>query len=126
MRKLDERITREANKEYGCTGRFWEGLFKSQTLLDESAVLACMAYVYFNPISAKIAKTLDVSDHTSIAKRVYGLKHKKQQPQQQMPFVGNPRQDIPKDIPFFLFFYCELADITGRIIRHHKVGQIDY
>ena len=126
LRNLNEYIARKANKEDGCTGRFWEGRFKSQALLDESAVLACMAYVDLNPIRAKMATTLEKSDHTSIAKRVYGLKHKKEQPQQLIPFVGNPRQDMPKGIPFALKDYCELVDITGRIIRHDKAGHIDH
>ena len=125
MRNLNEYIAREANKEDNCTGRFWEGRFKSQALLDESAVLACMAYVDLNPIRAKMAKTPETSDHTSIQQRINAAKKTQKQPHNLMPFVGNPRQDMPKGIAYSLKDYCELVDTTGKIIRDDKRGYIE-
>ena len=125
MRDLNEYIAREANKEDGCTGRFWEGRFKSQALLDESAVLACMAYVDLNPIRAKTEKTPETSKHTSIKKRIHDAKNQQSQPCVLMPFVGNPHEKMPKGIAFSLKDYCELLDTTGRCIRDDKAGYID-
>ena len=125
MRDLNEHIAREANKEDGCTGRFWEGRFKSQALLDESAVLACMAYVDLNPIRAKIEKTPETSKYTSINKRIHAAKNQQSQPSVLMPFVGNSREEMPKGIAYSLKDYCELVDTTGRCIRDDKAGHID-
>jgi REP element-mobilizing transposase RayT len=131
MRVLNEAIAREANAEDQCTGRFWEGRFKSQALLDEQALFACMAYVDLNPIRAKMAATLETSDHTSIKKRMDHLRQtsnqhqKPSQPQVLFPFVGSPRQPMQQGLPFKLVDYLELLDWTGRSIRQGKRGVID-
>ncbi len=127
MRVLNESIARQANTEDNCTGRFWEGRFKSQALLDEAALMACMAYVDLNPLRAKMAKTPETSDYTSIKQRIYQIQqppHSTQQPKSLLPFVGYPRQTMPKGLPFRLNDYLELVDWTGRILREDKRGAI--
>lgn len=70
MRFINEPLARFANKEDNCTGRFWEGRFKSQILLDEASVLACMVYVDLNPVRAGLAEGLNDSDYTSVQHRL--------------------------------------------------------
>ncbi|MDX2423259.1 MAG: hypothetical protein QNK43_11345 [Amphritea sp.] len=130
MRCTNEHIARDANQEDNVTGRFWEGRFKSQALLDEKALAACMVYVDLNPIRARLAETPEQSDHTSIKQRIkQALKVKQssqaeQQPETLLPFVGYPRKDMPEGLPFRLSDYIELVDWSGRIMREDKKGYI--
>ncbi|QEH32271.1 hypothetical protein OJF2_07400 [Aquisphaera giovannonii] len=73
MRALAEPIARRANREDGCTGRFWQGRFRCTHLLDEAALLACMAYVDLNPVRAGIAEAPDRDGRTSACQRAEAL-----------------------------------------------------
>ncbi len=70
MRALSEPIARLANKQDECTGRFWEGRFKAQRIVDEAGLLACAMYVDLNPIRAALAQSLDQAVHTSAYDRI--------------------------------------------------------
>jgi REP element-mobilizing transposase RayT len=136
MRCLNESIARMANEEDGCTGRFWEGRFKSQALLDEAALIACMAYVDLNPVRAGMAATPESSDYTSIQQRigeVGGAGHARTELLDDaedlsvviprlMSFSG--RLDGDDGLPCELKDYLELVDWSGRAIHPNKRGSI--
>lgn len=114
MKLLNEHIARSANLEDKVTGSFFESRFKSQALLDERALLTCMAYVDLNPIRAAMAKTLEDSDYTSIQERIKS--------KDTILLNLGFNED---DINFTLTDYCDLVDATGRSIRTDKKGFID-
>lgn len=141
MRCLNEPIARDANKEDQCTGRFWEGRFKSQPLLDECALLSCMAYVDLNPIRAGICDSLEESDFTSIQQRLFSnaqyratnesrdTVHSSQSSNAYRhklhPFLGKQSPNVKlKGIFYSEVDYFELVDWTGRAVREDKKGFI--
>ncbi len=148
MRALNEHIARQANAEDGVTGRFWEGRFKSQALLDEAALLAVMAYVDLNPIRAGIADTPEQAEHTAIHARIQTLREETGEAQKKPH--GEARNKEPAEatepaepvlskhplmpfdatastawaIPFAFDDYLQLLDWSGRAIRSDKAGAI--
>ena len=127
MRCLNEIIAKMANKEDNCKGRFWEGRFKSQALLDDGALLCAMAYVDLNPIRAGLTNLPELSDFTSIQERLRKYhKTSQNQPVGLMPFLtknlGKSQQN--STIDFSLEDYFTLVDTTGRIIKDDKKGAI--
>jgi REP element-mobilizing transposase RayT len=142
MRQLAEKVARRANQEDECTGRFWEGRFKCQPLLDEAAILACAAYVDLNPVRAGVAETPEESDFTSVQDRIVAMKEKSGSTQQKQdawlaPVYLNERSTPgPKAnrsgrrasdkgfLPIRLDEYVKLVDWTGRQIAKGKRGRI--
>jgi REP element-mobilizing transposase RayT len=113
MRCLNEHIAREANAEDHCTGRFWEGRFKSQALLDEAALLTCMCYVDLNPVRAGLTESPESSDFTSVQERIANRRTPVQQ-KRLVPLIGNERQHAdPDGIHFHTDDYLALVDWTG-------------
>jgi hypothetical protein len=126
MRCLNETIARRANAEDGCRGRFWEGRFKSQALLDEAALLTCMSYVDLNPVRAGIAPTPEDSAHTSIQGRIRRLCGKRASPLARAlaPLCTDRQAGAATCLPFALHDYLELVDWTGRALRADRPGAI--
>ncbi len=74
MAKINEPLARRCNTEDGTKGHFWQKRFHSGALLDEKAIMTCMAYVDLNPVRAGMATSLATSKHTGIRRRIRGAK----------------------------------------------------
>ena len=140
MRCLNEYLARRANAEDACTGRFWEGRFKSQALLDETGLLTAMAYVDLNPVRAGIATTPEESEFTSIYARLQQLRrdlpvHARTRQQAR----GRPNRQGPPpllafsdsadpcrpNLPMKFLDYLQLLDWSGRQRRAGKCGAME-
>ena len=153
MKALKESIGRRANREDGCTGAFWEGRFHSVPLLDQAALIACMAYVDLNPIRAAIAETPERSAFTSARRRIRARNRHRaamavrdrdpQRAERRLVKVGLSRAaSHPEDglwlCPlgrcmvgeefanrrFTVDEYLSVLDATGRLVKSGKRGRI--
>lgn len=131
MKCLNEHLARRANAEDNCDGRFWQGRFRSQALLDEAGLVTAMAYVDLNPIRAGIAATPEESQFTSICERIRELRESgsneeaSNEPLRSIPLKPFSPSDSTHAIPCSLQHYIELVDWTSRAIRNDKRGAID-
>jgi REP element-mobilizing transposase RayT len=128
MRCLNEYLARRANGEDECTGRFWEGRFKSQALLDEAGLLTAMAYVDLNPVRAGIAETPDDAQFTSIYQRIRQASRKSSWGPRLKTFRGESQSNV--SLPYTQADYRDLLRFTSRALRvrdraanHHELRQ---
>ncbi|TDJ68666.1 MAG: transposase [Proteobacteria bacterium] len=129
MRCRNGSIARQANAEDGCTGHFWEARFKSQALLDETALLSAMAYVDLHPIRAKRANAIEQSDFTSAQHRWRAVHSRTTTARERhkprlLPFIAAEHRHSLDHLPFNLKDHLDLIDTTGRIIVSGKRGSI--
>jgi hypothetical protein len=111
MCSLNEGIARRAIAEDGVKGRFWEGRFKCQALLDEAALVAAPAYLDLNPIRAGLAETPEASDRTSIQERIRVAPAEEQRAQAEMT-TPEYDQSLERAFPPAPLMPC---DATGRM-----------
>ena len=144
MKCLNEPIARQANREDGCTGHFWEARFHSQPLRSDAALLTAMAYVDLNPVRAGIAETPEDSEYTSVQARIEGdyrastvsgaaarlterceINHFESTVRPLMPFSDETHDVKMPCLPMKQCEYLKLVDQTGRIAVRGKRGRID-
>ena len=152
MRCLAEDIARRSNREDQVSGRFFQGRFRCQKLLDESALLACSIYVDLNPVRAGVARTPETSRYTSAYDRIRGRKHSRDKKRRRKGTKPPRRRDgkspdrwlspVPLStrasckervagrasnkgfLPVGLDEYLQLLDWTGRQVSGNKRGSI--
>jgi len=118
MRYLNEPLARLANREDGCKGRFWEGRFQSQRLLDDHALLGTMVYVDLNPVRAGITGDATKAAHTSLSRRV------KEQIDRTKVMTAMGRSISALPYSYSLQAYIELTEWTLAIQRSKKPARI--
>ena len=74
MRLLSQKVAQRANRDDEEVGKFWQARYRAVRLLDETALLACAAYVDLNPIRAAMAQTIETSEYTSAQQRALEFK----------------------------------------------------
>lgn len=110
MRCLNEPLAKQSNMEDCCTGKFWEGRFYSQALLDEAALISCMAYVDLNPVRARKATSIENSHYTSIKKRV---KNSRSQTEASFKLTSLSGNTSNLELPITLRDYIDLVEWTA-------------
>jgi len=129
MRCVKEPIARRANKEDDCKGHFWEGRYHSQALLDERALIACMAYVDLNPLRAGVCKRPEQAQFTSLRERIrleQSTRTKLKRPHTALvPFNCGRATKTEQPLPFDFSEYLQLVDWTARQTRADKTGKLD-
>jgi len=125
MKCLNEPIARQANREDGCTGHFWEARFHSQALTSDRAVLAAMAYVDLNPVRAGIAEAPEHSEFTSFRARLHeeaiNARRRRRHVRPLLPFADEGGAD---SLPVRRPDYLELVAVAGRAARNGKVRRM--
>jgi hypothetical protein len=153
MKALKEHIAKRANREDDCTGAFWEGRFHSVPLLDQAALIACLAYIDLNPIRAKVTDRPERSTHTSGYRRIRARnrhraaeKIKRREPKRAAALLAKAglaaNAAHPEDglwltslagcqvgeplanTTFTVDDYLTLLDATGRVLKAGKRGAI--
>ena len=147
MKCLKEPLSRLANRQDKTRGTFFEGRFKSVAVLGEEALLAIGVYIDLNPLAAKIAKTPETSEYTSIKQRVDHVQAQGRIAELEAasdgsvagsqaaagleeslwlcPIEDRRELDSPREgmIPgFSLGRYVKLVDYTGRLFREGKAS----
>ncbi len=128
MRCAKEPLARLSNKEDDCKGRFWEGRFHSQTLLDLRAVVACMTYVDLNPTRAAMCDVPEADPFTSLYYRVKAASDDTDAQEPLPPgMIHLDTQTADTQAPRMLVNtreYFELVDLTARQSRPDKRGTL--
>jgi len=126
MALVNQFIARKSDTEDGCKGRFWEHRFSSQAILDDDALLRTLAYVDLNPVRTGIAATPEVSEHTSIQRRMCHANQDSSSPLGLLPFSSKTVQEqaylarSASVLPVSFEDYLALLDWTGRQLHCNK------